>query len=262
MFVFAGSRPSCVPPMRSVSGCQQSFSCSPSPAWLTGGLRQQRWQPRLRRSAAHQPRRLVAWQEWTRFGRSTVVYGGAANGYINRAGINEHSEPLTSRVGDYWGSCGHPEWNGRTSGRPWSGAFVAWVMTKSGVSAARLPARRPPRQYLTVALRPRAQRPRRELRAACAQRICAQGGRPGLHRHRRPDLAPRRFAHRAAAHRQHGEPLRRRHRRARRLRPGDRRQREEQRHHEPLSRRFARPAAPIAGQALDDGGREPRDLIA
>ena len=29
---------------------------------------------------------LVAWQEWTRFGRSTVVYGGAANGYTNRAG--------------------------------------------------------------------------------------------------------------------------------------------------------------------------------
>jgi hypothetical protein len=77
---------------------------------------------------------LVAWQEWTRFGRSTVVYGGAANGYVNRAGMNEHSEPLNSRVGDYWGSCGHPEWNGRTSGRPWSGAFVSWVMTRSGVS--------------------------------------------------------------------------------------------------------------------------------
>jgi hypothetical protein len=43
-----------------------------------------------------------------RFGRSTVVYGGSANGYVNRGGINEHSEPLSSRVGDYWGSCGHP----------------------------------------------------------------------------------------------------------------------------------------------------------
>ena len=82
---------------------------------------------------------LVAWQEWTRFGRSTVVYGGAANGYVNRAGMNEHSEPLNSRVGDYWGSCGHPEWNGRSSGRPWSGAFVTWVMAQSGVSAAAFP---------------------------------------------------------------------------------------------------------------------------
>ena len=81
----------------------------------------------------------VAWAEWSRFGRSTVVWGGSANGYVNRNGYSERSEPLSSRVGDYWGSCGHPEWNGNTSGRPWSGAFVAWVMSHSGVSAARFP---------------------------------------------------------------------------------------------------------------------------
>src|SRR5215471_18835275 len=90
----------------------------------------------------------VAWQEWTRFGRSTVVYGGSAGGYINRAGMNEHSEPLNSRVGDYWGTCGHPEWNGRTSGRPWSGAFVSWVMGQSGVSHAAFPPAGRHGQYL------------------------------------------------------------------------------------------------------------------
>src|SRR5215469_1040076 len=36
----------------------------------------------------------VAWEEWTRFDRSTVVYGGSANGYVNRNGVNERSEPL------------------------------------------------------------------------------------------------------------------------------------------------------------------------
>ena len=77
---------------------------------------------------------LVAWQEWTKFGRSTVVYGASANGYTNRTGVSERSEPLASRVGDYWGSCGHPDWNGRTSGKPWSGAFVSWVMTRAGAS--------------------------------------------------------------------------------------------------------------------------------
>ena len=82
---------------------------------------------------------LVAWQEWTRFGRSTVVYGGSAGGYVNRSGVDERSEPLSSRVADYWGTCGHPEWNGRTSGRPWSGAFVVWVMAHSGVSATAFP---------------------------------------------------------------------------------------------------------------------------
>jgi hypothetical protein len=91
---------------------------------------------------------LVAWQEWTRFGRSTVVYGGHANGYTNRAGINEHSEPLNSRVSDYWRSCGHPEWNGSTTSRPWSGAFVSWVMRQSGVSAHAFPAAGRHGQYL------------------------------------------------------------------------------------------------------------------
>jgi hypothetical protein len=80
-----------------------------------------------------------AWKEWSRFGRSTVVYGGQANGYVNRNGVTERSEPLASRVGDYWGACGHPEWNGRTQSRPWSGAFVSWVMKDAGVSPRDFP---------------------------------------------------------------------------------------------------------------------------
>jgi hypothetical protein len=80
----------------------------------------------------------TAWQEWTHFGRSTVVYGGRAGGYVNRSGVSERSEPLTSKIGDYWGTCGHPDWNGRTS-KPWSGAFVAWVMAHSGIPASEFP---------------------------------------------------------------------------------------------------------------------------
>jgi len=81
----------------------------------------------------------VAWQEWTKFGRSTVVYGGSAAGHTNRSGLSERSEPLASRVGEYWATCGRPEWNGR-SGKPWSGAFVSWTMTKAGVSSRDFPA--------------------------------------------------------------------------------------------------------------------------
>jgi len=81
---------------------------------------------------------LTAWQEWTKFGRSTVVYGGQANGYVNRSGVTERSEPLSSKIGDYWGSCGHPSWNGRSS-KPWSGAFVTWTMAHSGISASEFP---------------------------------------------------------------------------------------------------------------------------
>lgn len=82
---------------------------------------------------------LTAWQEWTKFGRSTVVYGGQANGYTNRTGVSERSEPLASRIGDYWGTCGKPDWNGRTSSKPWSGAFVSWVMAKSGYTPQQFP---------------------------------------------------------------------------------------------------------------------------
>ena len=82
---------------------------------------------------------LTAWNEWTKFGRSTVVYGGRANGYTNRTGISERSEPLASRVGEYWGTCGHPNWNGRTSNKPWSGAFMSWVMAKSGYTPQQFP---------------------------------------------------------------------------------------------------------------------------
>lgn len=80
----------------------------------------------------------TAWKEWSRFGRATVVYGGQANGYTNRSGLNERSEPLNSRVGDYWGACGRPQWNG-ASDKPWSGAFVTWVMVQSGYSASQFP---------------------------------------------------------------------------------------------------------------------------
>ena len=51
----------------------------------------------------------TAWKEWTKFGRATVVYGGQANGYTNRPGMTERSEPLSSRVGEYWGACGRPQ---------------------------------------------------------------------------------------------------------------------------------------------------------
>ncbi len=80
----------------------------------------------------------TAWKEWTKFGRATVVYGGQANGYTNRPGMTERSEPLSSRVGEYWGACGRPQWKG-TSDKPWSGAFVTWVMVQSGYGSSQFP---------------------------------------------------------------------------------------------------------------------------
>ena len=147
MFVFAGSRAFVCSSHRPDSAASSPFP-DPAACCRAGRLRQR---DRSHGYADRPPSNrtaYVAWQEWTRFGRSTVVYGGAAGGYVNRDGVNERSEPLSSRVGDYWGSCGHPEWNGRTSGRPWSGAFVSWVMAQSGVSAAAFPRAGRHGQYL------------------------------------------------------------------------------------------------------------------
>jgi hypothetical protein len=81
------------------------------------------------------PVAAVAWSEWRRFGGELIVYGGAGG---HGGGIKETSEPLSSRIGDYWALVGRPEWNGR-SGKPWSGIFVAWVMDQAGVSRRDFP---------------------------------------------------------------------------------------------------------------------------
>lgn len=87
------------------------------------------------------PVAAIAWQEWRRFGGSTVVYGsGNGNGgHPGRPGIKEDVEPAASRIGEYWRLAGRPEWTGRDTDKPWSGAFVAWVMARAGVPAAEFP---------------------------------------------------------------------------------------------------------------------------
>src|SRR5262249_28090757 len=80
----------------------------------------------------------TAWQEWTHFGRSTVVYGGHAGGYVNRSGGSERSGPFASKIRGYWSSCGPPDWE-RPTPKPWSSAFVAWVMAHSGIPASEFP---------------------------------------------------------------------------------------------------------------------------
>src|SRR5262249_60883252 len=55
----------------------------------------------------------TAWQEWTRFGRSTVVYGGHARRYGKRNGGSQRSAPLAREISRSWGSLGRPDRNGR-----------------------------------------------------------------------------------------------------------------------------------------------------
>jgi hypothetical protein len=81
------------------------------------------------------PVAAVAWSEWRRAGGEVVVYGGAGS---HNGGVRETSEPLWSRIGDYWALVGRPEWNGR-SDKPWSGIFVSWVVHEAGVPSRDFP---------------------------------------------------------------------------------------------------------------------------
>jgi hypothetical protein len=80
----------------------------------------------------------VATAEWRRYGGGTVVYGPGSAGTTPPKG-HETSEPLASRIGEYWRTAGQGKWNGRDTDKPWSGALVVWVMSKAGVSPADFP---------------------------------------------------------------------------------------------------------------------------
>lgn len=73
----------------------------------------------------------AAWHEWKRYGGNILDYAGTAS---RNGGGHETRDPLASRIGTYWRAAGHPEWDGRHTNKPWSGAFVAWVMRDAGIN--------------------------------------------------------------------------------------------------------------------------------
>lgn len=50
--------------------------------------------------------------------------------------LKEATEPLTSRIKEYFAACGAP---GVTHAQPWSAAFISWVMRQAGADASQLP---------------------------------------------------------------------------------------------------------------------------
>jgi hypothetical protein len=88
-----------------------------------------------REAAPSDPVASVAWHEWRRAGGELLVYDGPGS---HNGGVRETTEPLASRIGDYWSLVGRSEWNGR-SDKPWSGIFVAWVVNQAGVPARDFP---------------------------------------------------------------------------------------------------------------------------
>ena len=82
----------------------------------------------------------AAWREWRLFGGGSITYAVNGNGgRPMRAGTNETVEPAASRIGEYWSLIGRPEWNGRDTDRPWSAAFISFVMARAGVPESEFP---------------------------------------------------------------------------------------------------------------------------
>ncbi|MGQ9659791.1 MAG: DUF2272 domain-containing protein [Thermochromatium sp.] len=84
--------------------------------------------PRLKRDII-----TLAEQEWDYFGRQTVVFkdGGES---IPHVGDWEDDGPRQSnRVNAYWQAVGHAELTGMDCHKPWSAAFISWVMQHAGV---------------------------------------------------------------------------------------------------------------------------------
>ncbi|QIK37505.1 DUF2272 domain-containing protein [Caldichromatium japonicum] len=84
--------------------------------------------PRLKQAIIHQ-----AEQEWRFFGRQEVVFAGGIES-IPLVGDWEDDGPRQSeRVNAYWRAVGHPELTGMDCQKPWSAAFIGWVMQEANV---------------------------------------------------------------------------------------------------------------------------------
>lgn len=89
--------------------------------------------PRLKRAIIHR-----AEEEWRFFGRQEVVFTGTIES-IPLVGDWEDDGPRQSeRVNLYWRAVGHPELTGMDCQKPWSSAFIGWVMQQAGVPADQL----------------------------------------------------------------------------------------------------------------------------
>ena len=70
-------------------------------------------------------------QEWRAFGRQ-VVYWDTDHQRIDPVGVWEDERKGSGLVAKYWTAVGR-NFTGLDSGKPWSAAFISWVMWEAGV---------------------------------------------------------------------------------------------------------------------------------
>lgn len=78
-------------------------------------------------------------QEWEFFGRQRVVFKDGAESIPLVGAWEDDDASYSNRVNAYWRAVGKPRLDGMDCHRPWSAAFVSWVMEQAGVPEDQFP---------------------------------------------------------------------------------------------------------------------------
>ena len=93
----------------------------------------------------------LANQEWQAFGRQTIYRAPDRHEIIDPVGVWEDDRKGSGLVAKYWRSIGE-NWTGLDGDKPWSAAFISWVMAEAGVPPQEMPAVATHASYLRAAI--------------------------------------------------------------------------------------------------------------
>jgi hypothetical protein len=93
----------------------------------------------------------LADQEWQAFGRQTIYRAPDRHEVIDPVGVWEDDRKGSGLVAKYWRSIGE-DWTGLDGDKPWSAAFISWVMAEAGVPPQEMPAAATHASYLRAAI--------------------------------------------------------------------------------------------------------------
>jgi hypothetical protein len=93
----------------------------------------------------------LAEQEWRAFGGQIIRRAPDRHEIIDPVGVWEDERKGSALVAKYWRSVGQ-DWTGLDGDKPWSAAFISWVMAEAGVSGEEMPASATHASYLRAAI--------------------------------------------------------------------------------------------------------------
>lgn len=93
----------------------------------------------------------LADQEWRAFGGQIVRHAPDGHEIIDPVGTWEDERKGSALVAKYWRSIGE-DWSGLDGDKPWSAAFISWVMAAAGVPADEMPESATHAGYLRAAI--------------------------------------------------------------------------------------------------------------